>query len=680
MTMQQILIAALAAISLPALAAAQSATPPASVAQNGGKTTYGTFGLDMAGMDKAVRPGDDFYRFVNGTWVRNTVIPADRSNYGMFTVLDDLSKERTKTILDEMRADATSRPGRAYASYLDQATVEAKGLAPIQPWLAQIRQTDKAGYAGLLAQAQQAGIDTPFPNYVGQDDKNPENYIIAMRQGGIGLPDRDYYLLNTEKMATIRAAYLKHLTQMLEFAGEKNAAARAQAIFDFEKTIAQNHWTQVDSRDADKTYNKRTLAQLQQEAPGFDFAPLVAWGGKTAGDLLVAQPSAVTATAKAIAATPIEVLRDQMLVRSLEAYANYLPDTIANANFAFFGTELTGTPERQPRWKRAVDFTLGAVPDDVSQIYVARYFPPETKAAMDELVKNVLAAMGRRIDGLAWMTPETKAKAQVKLASFTTKIGYPDRWRDYSGLTIKADDLFGNAWASNQFDFAYNRDKLGQPLRRWEWFMTPMTINAYANFGMNEIVFPAAILQPPFFDPHADAAINYGAIGAVIGHEISHHFDDQGSKYDAQGRLSTWWSEKDIANFKALTEKLVKQYDAYEPMPGEHVKGALTLGENIGDLAGLAVALDAYHASLGGKPAPVIDGLTGDQRFFMGWAQAWRRNIREAAARQRLLTDPHAPDQYRADIVRNFDQWYDAFKPAPDGKLVLKPAERVKIW
>ncbi|MCG2841033.1 M13 family metallopeptidase [Sandaracinobacter sp. RS1-74] len=664
----KILLAALAAVSFSAVSAVSHAQ------------TYGSFGLDTAGMDRSVKPGDDFYRFANGTWEKTTEIPADRSNYGMFTVLDDLSKERTKSILDELKGNPQSLAGRSYASYLDQPAVEAKGLAPIQPWLAEVRKVEKAGYPALVAKAQQAGIRTPFPNYVNQDDKDPETYIVNMMQGGLGMPDRDYYLLDSEKMQKTRAAYLKHLATMLEFAGEKNAPARAKAIVDFETAIAKDHWNRVDSRDADKTYNKRTLAELQKEAAGFDFQPLLTAGGKTTQTLLVAQPSAVAATARAIGAAPIGVLRDQMIVRSLEAYADYLPDAVANANFAFYGTELQGTPERQERWKRAVDFTVGAVPDDVSQVYVARYFPPETKAAMDELVKNVLAAMGRRIDGLPWMAAETKAKAQTKLQSFTTKIGYPDRWKDYAGLEIRADDLFGNAWRSNQFDFAYDRGKLGTPVRRWEWFMTPMTINAYANFGMNEIVFPAAILQPPFFDPKADPAINYGAIGAVIGHEISHHFDDQGSKYDATGKLTTWWTEQDLANFKALGEKLVKQYDAYEPMPGEHVKGALTLGENIGDLAGLAVALDAYHASLGGKPAPVLDGLTGDQRFFLGWAQAWRRNVREAAARQRLLTDPHAPDQYRADIVRNFDQWYEAFKPAADGKLVLKPDERVKIW
>ncbi len=672
--MKQYLRAALAAVSLSALTLASAAQAEAA------KPTYGNFGFDAAGMDKSVKPGDDFYGYANGTWAKNTAIPEDRSNYGMFTALDDLSKQRTREILEAVKDDSGSRPGRAYASYLDQASVEAKGLAPIQPWLAQVKAVDKAGYPALVLKAQQAGIRTLFPNYVGQDDKNPDVYILNMMQGGIGMPDRDYYLLDTEKMAKTRAAYVKHLENMLTLAGEANAAARAKAVFDFETEIAKVHWTRIESRDADKTYNKLTMAQLQADASGFDFTPLATFNGKVASELLVAQPSAVTATAKAAAAAPIGVLRDQLIVRSLEAYSNYLPDSVADLNFAFYGTELSGTPKRQERWKRGVDFTVGAVADDVSQIYVERYFPPETKAAVDQLVKNVIGAMGSRIEGLSWMTPETKAKAKTKLASFTTKIGYPDRWMDYSTLEMKSDDLFGNAWRSNYYDWAYNRGKLGQPVRRWEWLMTPMTINAYANPTMNEIVFPAAILQPPFFDPKADAAVNYGGIGAVIGHEISHHFDDQGSKYDASGKLTTWWSEEDVANFKALTDRLVKQYDAYEPMPGEHVKGELTLGENIGDLAGLAVAYDAWKASLGGKPAPVIDGMTGDQRFFLGWAQVWRRNMREATARQRLLTDPHAPDQYRVDIVRNFDQWYKAFQPAQDGKLVLQPEDRVKIW
>tara|TARA_R110000868_G_scaffold80982_3_gene229606 strand:+ start:487 stop:2529 length:2043 start_codon:yes stop_codon:yes gene_type:complete len=645
------------------------------------KPTYGSYGFDAAGMDLSVKPGDDFYDHANGTWAKNTPIPADKSNYGAFNTLDELSRSRTRAILDAAKDDPASKIGAAYASYLDTAAVEAKGLAPIKPWMAEIKGVkDKAGYATLAAKAARAGISGPFRFYVGQDDKDPETYILSMSQGGLGLPDRDYYLDEKPEMAKIRAAYVAHLETMLTLAGETDAKARAAALMAFETEVAKVHWTQIDSRDADKTYNKLTLAALQKAAPGFDFAAYFKANGLTPTDLLVAQPSAITGEAALIAKTPIAVLKDALLLRSLHAYADKLPDNIANADFAFYGTTLSGTPEREARWKRGVDFLKDSLGEEVGKVYVAQYFPPETKAAMDVLVKNVIAAMGRRIDGLPWMSDTAKARAHKKLAAFTPKIGYPDKWRDYDGLAIQRDDLLGNAMRANQFDFDYNIGKLGKPIYRWEWGMTPMEINAYANFGMVEIVFPAAILQPPFFDPNADPAVNYGGIGAVIGHELSHHFDDQGAKYDETGKLNQWWTDADVANFKALTDKLVTQYDAYEPFPGAHVKGAFTLGENIGDLGGLAVALDAYHASLGGKPAPVIDGMTGDQRFFLGWAQVWRRNYREANLRQRLVTDPHAPSQYRADIVRNFDSWYEAFKPAPGGKLYLEPMERVKIW
>ena len=674
--------AAASALALTAgIAHAQQPAPAITTAPVSAKPTYGSYGFDAAGMDLSVKPGDDFYDHANGTWAKNTPIPADKSNYGAFNTLDELSRTRTRAILDAAKDDPASKIGAAYASYLDTAAVEAKGLAPIKPWLAEIKGVkDKAGYATLAAKAARAGISGPFRFYVGQDDKDPETYILSMSQGGLGLPDRDYYLDEKPEMAKIRAAYVAHLETMLTLAGESDAKARAAALMAFETEVAKVHWTQIDSRDADKTYNKLTLAALQKAAPGFDFAAYFKANGLTPTDLLVAQPSAVTGEAALIAKTPIAVLKDALLLRSLHAYADKLPDSIANADFAFYGTTLSGTPEREARWKRGVDFLKDSLGEEVGKVYVAQYFPPETKAAMDVLVKNVIAAMGRRIDGLPWMSDTAKARAHKKLAAFTPKIGYPDKWRDYDGLAIQRDDLLGNAMRANQFDFDYNIGKLGKPIYRWEWGMTPMEINAYANFGMVEIVFPAAILQPPFFDPNADPAVNYGGIGAVIGHELSHHFDDQGAKYDETGKLNQWWTDADVANFKALTDKLVTQYDAYEPFPGAHVKGAFTLGENIGDLGGLAVALDAYHASLSGKPAPVIDGMTGDQRFFLGWAQVWRRNYREANLRQRLVTDPHAPSQYRADIVRNFDSWYEAFKPAPGGKLYLEPKERVKIW
>lgn len=645
------------------------------------KAQLGAWGFDEAGMDKSIAPGDDFYGYANGTWSKNTPIPADRSNYGMFTVLDDLSKQRTREILDAVKDDAGSKIGVAYSTYLDQATIDAKGLAPIQPWLDRIKAVQaKTALPALYAAADRNGVPVPFAGYVGQDDKNPEVYALNIYQSGIGMPDRDYYLSTDAKLVETRAAYEKHLANVLTLAGEPNAAARAKAIVAFETKVAQAHWTRVESRDANKTYNKLSLADLRKQAPGFDFAGYFKGIGAPVDSVIVAQPSAVAGIAKAIQATPIAVLKDQLLVRSLDSFADVLPSSFDKEQFAFYGTTLSGTPEQQPRWKRAVDFTTGALSDDVSQSYVAKYFPPETKAAADKLVKNVIEAMGRRIDKLEWMAPETKAKAHAKLAAFTPKIGYPDRWHDYSALTITAGDALGNNIRANNWAHEDNVSKLGQPIRRWEWGMTPMEINAYANFGMVEIVFPAAILQPPFFDPNADDAINYGGIGAVIGHELSHHFDDQGAKYNAEGRLTDWWTPADVAAFKARTDALVAQYDTYEPLPGMKVKGALTLGENVADLAGLTVAYDAYKASLNGQPAPVLDGTSGDQRFYLGWAQVWRRNYREANLRQRLLTDPHSPSEQRAWVVRNLDPWYSAFAPEPGAKLFLTPEQRVRIW
>ena len=659
-----------------------AATPaPVPEAPAAPKPEIGTFGFDKTGMDTTVAPGDNFYTFANGTWARTTPIPADKSNYGMFTVLDDLSKERTKTIIDEAARDPNNKIGAAYASFLDEAGVEAKGLAPFEPWLNEIRSLkSKAGYPALIAKADRMSISHPFPSFIGLDDKINTQYAFTIFQGGIGLPDRDYYLTNDARMADIRAKYLQHLTNVLNLAGEANAAARAKAILDFETRIARVHWTQIDSRDATKTYNKMTVAELRRRAPGFDFPVLLEGLGIRTNELLIAQPSAITGIAKLISTAPLQVLKDQMLVRSIDGYAAYLPSRFDKESFAFYGTVLSGTPEQEPRWKRAVNFTVGALSDDVSKLYVDRYFPPETKAAADELVRNVVAAMGRRIDQLTWMQPQTKARAKAKLANFTTKIGYPSQWRDFSDLEIRPDDLVGNAIRSAAFEHAYAVGKLGGPIRKWEWGMTPMTINAYANFSMMEIVFPAAILQPPFFDPNADPAINYGGIGAVIGHEISHHFDDQGAKYDEQGRLADWWTPEDVKAFEAAGKALVAQYDAYEIFPGARIKGAFTLGENIGDLAGLTVAHDAYKASLGGSEAPVIDGTTGDQRFYLGWAQVWRRNYREANLRQRLITDPHSPSEQRVWIVRNLDPWYPAFNVQAGQKMYLSPEQRVRIW
>lgn len=669
-------------VPAPPAEAAEVASPPAAEPiPPAPAAEIGSFGFDTTGMDTTVVPGNNFYEFANGTWARNTPIPPDRSNYGMFTMLDDLSKERTRAIIEEQARLPDSAIGTAYTTFLDTAAIEAKGLAPIEPWLNDIRSlSSKAAYPELAARADRMSIATPFPAYVNVDDKQNDQYILNMYQGGLGMPDRDYYLKDDAKIAETRAKYLDYLTQMLTHAGEANAAARAKAILDYETRLARVHWTQVESRDATKTYNKMTVAELEQQAPGFDFSTYLTGIGAGSTPLIVNQPSAYAGIAAEIAKAPLQVLKDQLIVRSLRAYSPVLPKAIDDTNFAFYGTALSGTPQQEERWKRAVNFTTDALADEVSQIYVERHFPPATKAAADELVRNVVDAMGRRIDALTWMTPETKARARAKLANFNAKIGYPEQWRDYEGLRIVPGDALGNAVRSAQFEHEYQIGKLGGPVRRWEWFMTPMTINAYANFNMSEIVFPAAILQPPFFDPNADPAVNYGGIGAVIGHEISHHFDDQGSKYNEQGLLADWWTERDLEAFTNATKKLVEQYNSYEPLPGMKIKGDFTLGENIGDLAGLTVAYDAWKHSLGGQPSPVIDGYTGDQRFYLGWAQIWRRNYREENLRQRLITDPHSPSEQRAAIVRNLDPWYPAFDVQPGQTLYLPPEQRVRVW
>jgi putative endopeptidase len=641
----------------------------------------GSFGFDVGGMDTSVPAGENFYRYANGKWSDATAIPADKSNYGMFTALGDLSNDRVKIVLEAEKDVAGSKSGNAYASYLDAETVENLGLDPIKPWLERIRAVqNKVGLQQLIPVAARNGVGSIFGGYVGQDDKDPETYIFNIYQGGTGLPDRDMYLLQNDKFEAIRIAYKGYLGKMLELAGEADSAARANALFEFEKSVAQVQWTREQSSDATKTYNKMTVAQLDAMTWGVDMTSILRAVSPKIENVVVAQPTAIAEITKLFAKADLEVLKDQMIVGSMRSFGDVLPDTVADTNFAFYSKTLSGTPEREARWKRAVGFAEGSVGEEVGKAYAAKFFPAETKAEMDVLVKNVLSAMGRRIDGLGWMQPETKVKARQKLANFTTKIGFPDRWRDYSALEIKRGDLFGNAIRSNNFDFDDNINKLGSPVRRWEWGMLPQTVNAYANFGMNEIVFPAAILQPPFFDPKADPAVNYGGIGAVIGHEISHHFDDQGSKYDENGRLSDWWTPSDIKAFEAAGKSLIAQYDAYEPLPGEHVKGEFTLGENIGDLAGLTIAYDAYKSALNGADAPIIDGTTGDQRFFLGWAQVWRRKYREANLRQRLITDPHSPSEQRAWVVRNLDKWYDAFQPKTDDKLYLAPEKRVRIW
>jgi putative endopeptidase len=674
-----------------ASAVAQTSTPSPTLAgaakgpvapKDANKPQIGNFGFDMAGRDTSVTPGTDFFDYTNGGWVKTTPIPADRSAYGMFHVLQDLSLERTRTILDVAAKTPGDKVGDYYASFMDEVAVNAKGAGPVRPMLAALKVSrDKTALVTQIAKLQRQGVGGLVGVGVSQDDKDPTTYVVQFGQSGLGLPDRDYYLKDDAKLATVRTAYQAYIARMLTLAGEPNASARAAAIFTMEKGLATAHWTRIESRDADKTYNKWTAADFAAKAPGFPWAQYMTAMGVTGRPFyLVAHPTALTGEAKVFADTPVNVLQDYAMLKVLRAYAPYLSSDFDKTNFAFYGTTLSGTPEQQVRWKRGVSTVSGAMGEAIGQQYVAKYFPPASKAAADDLVKNVIAAMGERLKNLEWMAPETKTKALAKLAAFTPKIGYPDKWRDYSALQIQRGDLVGNVARANAFEYDRDLKKLGQPIDRGEWFMTPMTINAYANPTMNEVVFPAAILQPPFFDPKADPAVNYGGIGAVIGHEISHHFDDQGRKYDLNGKLTDWWTPQDVARFKVFTDALVKQYDAYEPLPGQHIQGGLTLGENIADLAGLTVAYDAYHKSLGGKPAPIIDGTTGDQRFYYGWAGVWRTKFRDAALQQALLSDPHSPGHQRVLTVRNLDPWYAAFGAKPGEASYLAPANRVRIW
>nr|WP_298728979.1 M13 family metallopeptidase [uncultured Steroidobacter sp.] len=642
---------------------------------------YGASGFDKSGMDLTVKPGDDFWQYANGAWARDVKMPADQFAYGVAIELTELSRQRTREVLEAARKIAGSKTGAAYSAYLDEATIESEGLGPIRPWLTKVRSlASKQGLPALLADASRNGIPTPFKVSVKQDDKAPDSYVLNIDQAGLGMPDRDYYVGSAPQGEQVRQAYLAHLTKILQIAGESEAAARAQAVLDFETAIANGHWSRTEARDVSKTYNKVTFAELRKNAPGFDLTSYLRAIGASSDEVVLGQPSAIYAEAKQLAAAPLRVIKDQLLIRSLETFAEVLPSELDRQTFAFYGSILSGTPEQEPRWKRGVDFTSRILADDVSKDYVARFFPPATKALAKEMVDNIVAAMGARIDRLEWMTPQTKQKARTKLAAFTAKIGYPDRWRDYSALEIRRDDAFGNALRANQWLHDYEMGKLGKPIYRWEWALTPMTVNAYANYTGVEIAFPAAILQPPAFNPNVDPAVNYGAIGVVIGHEISHHFDDQGGKYDASGRLNNWWTEQDLAAFKRRTEAVIEQYAAYEALPGLNINGALTLGENVADLAGIALAYDAYVASLKGKQAPVIDGLTGDQRFFLGWAQGWRWVIREPALRHQVMTDPHTPPHQRVWVVRNLDSWYAAFGVQAGDELHLPEQQRLRIW
>ncbi|WP_160154476.1 M13 family metallopeptidase [Microbulbifer sp. ALW1] len=667
-------------------AEAAQATQAAAEASAPQVATLGS-GIDLSAMDTSVRPQDDFYSYVNGNWMKTTEIPADKSRWGGFSILRDKATEEVKALIMEAGEHANSagakQIGDLYNSYMNESLIEKKGMSAISGELAKVDaiKTQK-DLTDFFAYADTVGYTTPFGAGINQDLKDVENYITFIWQAGLGLPDRDYYFDESEKGQKLQQAYREYLVKMQQIAGLDNAEQNAESIYQLEKSLAEHHRTRVENRDPDKYYNKKSVAELKALMPAVDWDSYLQKAHlENAENFLVGQPEYLQAANKIIADTDLAIWKRYLKLKVLSAAAPYMHSEIAQTDFDFYSTTVRGVKEMEPRWKRAVQFVNGSVGELVGQRYVEKYFPPEAKARMVKLVDNLKAAYKESIESLTWMSEDTKKEALTKLDNFTTKIGYPDKWRDYSALQVNADDLVGNAIAATLFETLHERDQLGKPLDRGAWHMSPQTVNAYYNPPMNEIVFPAAILQPPFFDMHADDAVNYGGIGGVIGHEIGHGFDDKGSKFDGKGYLNNWWTDSDRSNFEGLTGKLVAQYNGFEPLEGEHVNGELTLGENIGDLSGLGIAYKAYKMSLNGKAAAEIDGFTGDQRVFMGWAQVWRSKMRDEALSERLKTDPHSPAEYRVQgILPNLEAFYSAFDVKEGDGMYLPEEERVVIW
>ncbi|MFM2025149.1 MAG: hypothetical protein RLZZ56_1162 [Actinomycetota bacterium] len=649
-------------------------------------------GLDLANFDKSVRPQDDLYLHTNGKWIRETEIPADRAIHGSFHVLRDAAEEAVRDILLEAAANpqpgVSQQIGDLYNSFLNEQLADELGVAPIAGDLQRIREAKHIEeLVRLMGEFSRQGISGFFGLYIDNDPGNPERYLPHLAQSGLGLPDEAYY--REEKHQEIRDAYAPYIAQMFEHAGfdSTSAADAARKIVEFETALAATHWNVVDSRDAEKTYNLYAFSALQELTPGID------WNQWTYGcnvkaealnEVVLRMPSFFESLPKLFNNENLEAVKLWLQWELINSMAPYLSHNFVNTRFEFYGRKLTGQPEMRARWKRAVGLVEGSLGEAVGEIYVAKHFPPAAKEQMDELVGWLVEAYRQSIKGLTWMTEATKEKALVKLDKFTPKIGYPTKWKDYSSLVIREDDLVGNVRRASSWQTDKEIAKIGAPLDREEWFMTPQTVNAYYNPGFNEIVFPAAILQPPFFSAESDAAVNFGAIGAVIGHEIGHGFDDQGSKYDGDGALSSWWTNEDREAFEKLTKELIYQYDQLSPaqLSDEHrVNGAFTIGENIGDLGGLAIAYKAYFLSLGDEESPVIDGLTGAQRLFLSWGQAWRTKGRDEVMIQRLATDPHSPDEFRCNqIVRNINAFYEAFDVTDTDKAWLAPEQRVSIW
>jgi putative endopeptidase len=679
----------LAAAAVTALLASSAALAqaPAAVAPDLTKAPrMGTWGFDLSGRDTSAAPGQDFFEYANGGYVKKLAIPADRSSYGAFDALNELSQSRLHVLLDKAAVDTAATGERAkigalYRSFMAEAKVDALGAKPMAADLAAIRaEKTKADVARVMGRSQHTFGGSIFAASVQVDGKDPDHYAVYLNQAGLGLPDRDYYL--EAGFAPQKAKYEAYVAKMLTLAHWPSPAANAKAIVALETEIAKASWTRAQQRDDNKMYNAYDTAKLPGLAPGFDWPAFMKGAGLTKASRVVAQENtAFPKIAEIFAKTPIATLKAWQAFNLADQAAPYLSKPFVGARFDFRGKVLTGQQAQRPRWKRGVQLVDSQIGEALGKVYVQAYFPPESKAKMLALVGDIRTAMKARIERLDWMSQPTKAKALEKLAAFTVKIGYPDKWRDYSALAVKDGDLYGNVNRASTFDWDFRVGRLGGPVDRSEWGMTPPTINAYYNPTGNEIVFPAAILQPPFFDPDGDMAINYGAIGGVIGHETTHGFDDSGRHYDGTGRLTDWWTPEDAAKFQAETVKLGKQYAAFEVLPGAKINGDLTMGENIGDLGGLLLALDAYHASLHGQPAPIVDGLTGDQRVFLGWAQVWRGKTRDDALRQQLVSDPHSPERARVDVpMRNIDAFYTAFGIKLGDPMYIAPADRVRIW
>ncbi len=662
---------------------------PCASAEDGADQPTGVSGIERELFSDSITPGENFYLYANQRWLNETKIPADKSNYGIFTMLDDQTRAQVRTLIEEAAAansaagSAGQKVGDLYRAVLDAEARNRAGIRPLDDLLLLVnRIRRKQDFAAAMGSFARAGVSGPLVPYVNVDARDSDNYAVYITQSGLTLPDRDYYLEDEPRYVKLRGELKSYIRDMLAYADVPNPSGAASGVFEIESKLAAHHWTKTENRDPEKTYNKKTFAEMRSLLDGFNWSVY----GDTSGisgqsSFVVRQPSYLDAVGDIVAESELEDLRNYLRLRLIDTYASSLSENIERRHFEFHGTAITGVTEQEPLWKRGVNVTGSVLGELVGQLYVEKHFRPAAKQRMNELVVNLKRAFVDRIRTRDWMGKGTKIQALEKLSMFTTKIGYPDQWKDYSDLSVRSQVIATNLIAAAEFE--HNRDlkKLGGPIDRSEWHMTPQTINAYYNPVMNEIVFPAAILQPPFFNMNADDAVNYGAIGAVIGHELSHGFDDKGSKYDGKGNLRMWWTESDREEFERRADGLVRQYDGYQPLPGNFVNGKLTLGENIGDLGGLSVAYEAYRLSLGGSEAPVIDGLTGDQRFFLGWSQIWRRLYREPELLKRLVTDPHSPSEYRVNgIVRNMDAWYDAFDIKPEDPLYLKPADRVRIW